>query len=150
MTAAPRSSRKRKAGARSSAWIRPRKRYAVYARDGFTCVWCGASVGDDPTLDHLFPRSHRLWENNDVRFIVTSCRSCNLSRKATRVSIYLRHLKRQGRDILAILFRLQRARYVPINRAMGARALAAIKAINSAPLPPLRGEEVHAVDGIPY
>jgi 5-methylcytosine-specific restriction endonuclease McrA len=49
-------------------------RRALFARDGWRCVYCGTS-GGRLTLDHVIPRSRggeSSWEN-----VVTSCASCN-------------------------------------------------------------------------
>ena len=56
-------------------------RRALFARDGWRCVYCGTSAGR-LTLDHVIPRSKggdSVWEN-----VVTSCGPCNL-RKADRL-----------------------------------------------------------------
>jgi 5-methylcytosine-specific restriction endonuclease McrA len=56
-------------------------RRALFARDGWECVYCGAS-GVRLTLDHVVPRSRggdSVWEN-----VVTSCAPCNL-RKGNRL-----------------------------------------------------------------
>jgi len=50
-------------------------RRALFARDGWRCVYCGSS-GGRLTLDHVVPRSrggNSVWEN-----VVTSCAPCNL------------------------------------------------------------------------
>ena len=55
-------------------------RRALFARDGWRCVYCGSS-GGRLTLDHVVPRSkggESIWEN-----VVTSCAPCNL-RKGNR------------------------------------------------------------------
>jgi 5-methylcytosine-specific restriction endonuclease McrA len=55
-------------------------RRALFARDGWRCVYCGTS-GGRLTLDHVVPRSRggeSTWEN-----VVTSCAPCNL-RKGNR------------------------------------------------------------------
>ena len=55
-------------------------RRALFARDGWRCVYCGAS-GGRLTLDHVVPRSkggESIWEN-----VVTACAPCNL-RKGDR------------------------------------------------------------------
>jgi 5-methylcytosine-specific restriction endonuclease McrA len=55
-------------------------RRALFARDGWRCVYCG-SAGGRLTLDHVVPRSRggdSVWEN-----VVTSCAPCNL-RKGNR------------------------------------------------------------------
>jgi 5-methylcytosine-specific restriction endonuclease McrA len=56
-------------------------RRALFARDGWRCVYCGTSSGR-LTLDHVVPRSRggdSVWEN-----VVTSCAPCNL-RKGNRL-----------------------------------------------------------------
>ena len=55
-------------------------RRALFARDGWRCVYCGTASGR-LTLDHVVPRSRgggSEWEN-----VVTSCAPCNL-RKGNR------------------------------------------------------------------
>ena len=49
-------------------------RRALFARDGWRCVYCGSTAGR-LTLDHVVPRSRggdSVWEN-----VVTSCAPCN-------------------------------------------------------------------------
>jgi 5-methylcytosine-specific restriction endonuclease McrA len=56
-------------------------RRALFARDGWRCVYCGSS-GGRLTLDHVVPRSRggdSVWEN-----VVTSCAPCN-HRKGNRL-----------------------------------------------------------------
>lgn len=56
-------------------------RRALFARDGWKCVYCGTTNGR-LTLDHVVPRSKggdSVWEN-----VVTSCAPCNL-KKGNRV-----------------------------------------------------------------
>jgi 5-methylcytosine-specific restriction endonuclease McrA len=56
-------------------------RRALFARDGWRCVYCGTASGR-LTLDHVIPRSRgggSDWEN-----VVTSCAPCNL-RKGNRL-----------------------------------------------------------------
>ena len=55
-------------------------RRALFARDGWRCVYCGTANGR-LTLDHVIPRSkggESIWEN-----VVTACAPCNL-RKGDR------------------------------------------------------------------
>ncbi len=57
----------------------PLTRRAVFARDGWTCQYCGAQAEN---LDHVVPRSRgglHVWEN-----VVASCRRCN-ARKENRL-----------------------------------------------------------------
>ena len=56
-------------------------RRALFARDGWRCVYCGTASGR-LTLDHVVPRSRggdSVWEN-----VVTSCAPCNM-RKGNRL-----------------------------------------------------------------
>src|ERR1700674_3126008 len=56
-------------------------RRALFARDGWRCVYCGTATSR-LTLDHVVPRSRggeSIWEN-----VVTSCGPCNL-RKGNRL-----------------------------------------------------------------
>jgi 5-methylcytosine-specific restriction endonuclease McrA len=49
-------------------------RRALFARDGWRCVYCGSTAGR-LTLDHVIPRSRggeSIWEN-----VVTACAPCN-------------------------------------------------------------------------
>lgn len=57
-------------------------RRSVFARDAFTCSYCGAQgMTEDLTLDHVIPRAQggtTVWEN-----VVCACVGCN-QRKAHR------------------------------------------------------------------
>jgi 5-methylcytosine-specific restriction endonuclease McrA len=56
-------------------------RRALFARDGWRCMYCGTTNGR-LTLDHVVPRSRggdSVWEN-----VVTSCAPCNM-RKGNRL-----------------------------------------------------------------
>jgi 5-methylcytosine-specific restriction endonuclease McrA len=56
-------------------------RRALFARDGWRCMYCGSTSGR-LTLDHVVPRSRggdSVWEN-----VVTSCAPCN-HRKGDRL-----------------------------------------------------------------
>jgi 5-methylcytosine-specific restriction endonuclease McrA len=49
-------------------------RRSVFARDNYTCQYCG-SVGKDLTIDHVLPKRYgggMAWDN-----LVTCCRKCN-------------------------------------------------------------------------
>ncbi len=77
-------------------------RRALFARDGWRCVYCGTTNGR-LTLDHVIPRSRggeSVWEN-----VVTSCAPCNL-RKGNRlpheVSMQLRVPPRPPQPVLFI------------------------------------------------
>ncbi len=76
-------------------------RRALFARDGWRCVYCGSA--GRLTLDHVVPRSRggdSVWEN-----VVTSCAPCNM-RKGNRlpeeVSMALRVKPRPPAPVLFI------------------------------------------------
>ena len=82
-------------------------RRAVFARDEWTCQYCGAGAEN---VDHVIPRSlggEHAWEN-----VVASCRRCN-SRKENRLpaqaGLTLRRRPAAPRDV----FRLQAGRLEP-------------------------------------
>ena len=77
-------------------------RRALFARDGWRCVYCG-NAGGRLTLDHVVPRSkggESIWEN-----VVTACAPCNL-RKGDRLpeeaSMTMRRLPRPPAPVLFI------------------------------------------------
>ena len=77
-------------------------RRALFARDGWRCVYCGTSSGR-LTLDHVVPRSRggdSVWEN-----VVTSCAPCN-HKKGDRLleeaRMELLHLPRAPAPVLFI------------------------------------------------
>jgi 5-methylcytosine-specific restriction endonuclease McrA len=54
----------------------PLTRRAVFARDAWSCQYCGASAEN---LDHVIPRSRggeHIWEN-----VVAACRRCNAKKE---------------------------------------------------------------------
>jgi 5-methylcytosine-specific restriction endonuclease McrA len=74
-------------------------RRALFARDGWRCVYCGSSSGR-LTLDHVVPRSRggeHIWEN-----VVAACRPCN-TRKRDRLlsetAMALRKLPHAPREL---------------------------------------------------
>src|SRR4026209_2161549 len=77
-------------------------RRALFARDGWRCMYCGTTTGR-LTLDHVVPRSRgggSVWEN-----VVTSCAPCNM-RKGNRlpdeVEMTLRRPPRAPAPVLLI------------------------------------------------
>lgn len=59
----------------------PFTRANIYARDGYSCLYCGETFADrDLTFDHVIPQAqggHKGWEN-----IVTCCVPCNRRKDA--------------------------------------------------------------------
>ena len=77
-------------------------RRALFARDGWRCVYCG-TAGGRLTLDHVVPRSRggeSVWEN-----VVTACAPCN-HRKGNRTleeaRMELLHLPKAPAPVLFI------------------------------------------------
>jgi 5-methylcytosine-specific restriction endonuclease McrA len=77
-------------------------RRALFARDGWRCVYCGTTNGR-LTLDHVVPRSkggESIWEN-----VVTACAPCNLrkgDRSLEQVGMVLKTLPRPPQPVLFI------------------------------------------------
>jgi 5-methylcytosine-specific restriction endonuclease McrA len=68
----------------------PLTRRAVFARDGWSCQYCGASAEN---LDHVVPRSRgglHVWEN-----LVAACRRCNAKKMDRTPAEAGYHLARQ-------------------------------------------------------
>jgi hypothetical protein len=56
-------------------------RRQVYARDRYTCAYCGrGGRGIRLTIDHVFPVA--LGGTNEIGNLVTACRACNMSKGA--------------------------------------------------------------------
>jgi 5-methylcytosine-specific restriction endonuclease McrA len=71
-------------------------RLNIYARDKFTCQFCGQRfASEDLTFDHVVPRSRggkTTWEN-----IVTACVGCNMQKADRTPAEAKMHLLRQPR-----------------------------------------------------
>ena len=62
-----------------------RARFSVLRRDGFRCVYCGATPPESELhVDHVEPRSGG--GSNDLVNLVTACRDCNLGKGAQRLA----------------------------------------------------------------
>jgi 5-methylcytosine-specific restriction endonuclease McrA len=75
-------------------------RRSIFARDNFTCQYCGAQ-SRDLTIDHIVPKRHggaMAWEN-----LVACCRRCNTKKGDKMLHVTGMRLMRQPR----------RPRYVP-------------------------------------
>jgi 5-methylcytosine-specific restriction endonuclease McrA len=68
----------------------PLTRRAVFARDAWSCQYCGAAAEN---LDHVIPRSRggeHIWEN-----VVAACRRCNAKKESHLLSEAGMRLARQ-------------------------------------------------------
>ena len=79
-------------------WIRDKKRFAIYERDDYRCVYCDASPNcGSPTtltLDHLLPRE--LGGSNEASNLVTACLTCNSARQKKGMRTWFAALRAQG------------------------------------------------------
>lgn len=85
-------------------------RRALFARDGWRCVYCGSASGR-LTLDHVVPRSRggdSVWEN-----VVTACAPCNLRKGDRLLEEVAMSLPRQPRAPAPVLFIRLAAQRVP-------------------------------------
>lgn len=80
-------------------WIRPEKRYAIYARDGFKCAYCTKDLQVvkrelDRQLDHLDGRAIRFTSggqavrNNHQSNLVTACAGCNAAKADIAFAVF--------------------------------------------------------------
>src|SRR5437867_12644517 len=105
-------------------------REEVFARDNYTCQFCGASPSlEKLTIDHLIPLSHGGLDEM-VNF-VTSCQSCNtrkanqpLDRFARGIQVPLEQLPIHGDPVVGnpnipIQIRLLRKRIIEQARSTG-------------------------------
>lgn len=95
-------------GNRTSKWIRADLRLAIYLRDDFRCLYCGADLRDadprDITLDHV--KAHVDGGTNKPDNLVTACVSCNCSKKDTPAYIFasperLKMIRRNVRRVIS-------------------------------------------------
>lgn len=74
-------------------------RRTVFARDNYTCQYCG-STAKDLTIDHVIPKRHgglATWDN-----LVCCCRRCNIKKSdklAHQVGMRLRQTPRRPRYV---------------------------------------------------
>jgi len=93
----------------TGCWIRSEKRLAIYLRDEFRCVYCGANMHGaapaDLTLDHVRPKSRG--GSNEASNLVTACKSCNCARQDGAIDRHTRKtIRRQTRRQLGRYLRL--------------------------------------------
>ena len=73
----------------STSWIRKSTRFAIYARDGFDCVFCHLVFplgydGAGLTLDHIVPRDKG--GSDAPENLATACHDCNSRRQHRELS----------------------------------------------------------------
>jgi hypothetical protein len=60
-------------------------RLIVFARDNYTCTYCGTNIGPFH-CDHILPV--RRGGNNDLANLATACARCNLSKNDTPLNVW--------------------------------------------------------------
>lgn len=68
---------RRRLGVHQSKWQELRN--AVFERDEYRCVYCGADVSDNPQCDHVTPLASGGKSEPDN--LVTACKPCNSSKR---------------------------------------------------------------------
>lgn len=108
-------------------WIRLSTRLAIYHRDGFACVYCGAGGeehGVGLTLDHLV--ACELGGNNDASNLVTACGKCNSAKGMKTTRGWLAYLRSKEIDATRVARRIRRLVKKSLNRNEG-RRLASVR-----------------------
>lgn len=108
-------------------WIRGSKRWAIYARDGIACVYCGAGyIGPASlTLDHVVCRVNG--GSNHETNLVTACNDCNATRKDTALDAFA---LARGLDVNVILTKIQIQTGKALDKAQGKALHLAARAAN--------------------
>jgi len=94
--------------------ISQHERDAGYARDDYTCAYCGCRVTpglhtghhDAATLDHIITR--HAGGADVLSNLVTACASCNSSRGKTTIQKWYRKLAAQGIDVASVRAKVAR------------------------------------------
>ena len=104
-------------------WLPADTRLAIYVRDGFACVYCGAAFEDGTRLaiDHVLPRD--LGGPDVPANLVTCCFECNGDKRNMTLATYLRHLNDYGRGSDEIFDRVYTAMHRPLKIAYAKRLL---------------------------
>jgi len=103
-------------------WVRLSTRLAIYHRDGFCCVYCGAAGeehGVGLTLDHLVPVE--LGGSNDPSNLVTACAHCNSAKQALTTRGWLGRLRARGINASRVARRIRALVRRPLDRVEGRR-----------------------------
>lgn len=126
-TKTPTKSRARKPN-QGMNWIRLSTRMSIYARDGFSCVYCQSGVEDEHgrglTLDHVQPCE--LGGTNSPSNLVTCCNSCNSSKQDVPLRLFIANLP----DGTGARRRVRNAQRRKLDRKLGQRLARARKTAN--------------------
>lgn len=98
-------------------WIRNEKRCAIYARDGFRCIYCLELRR--VCLDHVDPEGGNGEEN-----LVSSCWDCNSDKGSETLEEWIARRGARGEPLEALRMLRQRVAihtFLPLNRSLGKR-----------------------------
>ena len=103
-------------------WIRHSTRLALYAAQGFRCVYCAKDAGKCRVpgrfgLDHKVPRA--AGGGNAVENLAMACKGCNGRKGDRTVEAYLAALDAEGVDTAPIRARLAAAEAAELDRSLG-------------------------------
>lgn len=114
--------------ANGSSWVRKEKRLALYHRDGFSCIYCGESADDGAalSLDHVTPRE--LGGTHEATNLITSCVSCNSSRRDLSLRAFFVILRDKGIDTTGLAAKIRRQTRKSLDMKAGRALLAARRA----------------------
>lgn len=114
----------RKSNWQGMNWIRQDKRLSIYSRDGFCCVYCGATSedGNSLSLDHVL--AHELGGTNHETNLVTCCGTCNSAKAHRTLRCWLSYLREKGINTAGLANRIRRQTAKKLNRDEGKRLLA--------------------------
>lgn len=112
--------------ATGSAWIRPRTRWSIYARDELICVYCqrnaaqilAESDSNFLTIDHVQARSRGGGNSPDE--LVTCCYDCNSDKGSRSLRAWCAS---RGWSYAAVRARVYKARMKDIERARYAASI---------------------------
>jgi len=103
-------------------WVRLSTRLAIYHRDSWACVYCGAAgeeYGVGLTLDHV--AACEVGGSNAPTNLVTCCIRHNSQKQAVRMGTFLRRLAEEGIDVAAVARRIRALTRRKLNREEGRR-----------------------------
>jgi hypothetical protein len=81
---------------RKKSGVKKSLRFSVLRRDGFRCVYCGATAKEQKLhVDHVYPKS--MGGTDDESNLVTSCEPCNLGKSNKHVGVVVNTEAPHGR-----------------------------------------------------
>jgi hypothetical protein len=111
--------------AKGGKWITPERRWAIYHRDGYACIYCNdhsiRGAAGRLTLDHRRCIAS-AGRNNASSNLLTCCLSCNSSKKGLSMRAWLARLEARGIDTTRVRKRLNGQPRKKVDLRAGAEA----------------------------